>query len=91
MNETEDALCDRLSGLGLGSAAVARQGKEHGLSLVQTMRLVVRVCGATFREATDAATQAHYGMSIDDYATPLNADALIAAETVEDAATEHDR
>jgi len=74
MDNREKALSEQLTGLNLSPETVALQGKTHGLTPMQTMRLVLQVCGAAFNDAKEATTQVFYGLSREEYQAPLLAD-----------------
>ncbi len=61
-------LCDRLttSGSPEGPAEVASISREHGLSIVQTTRLVLQVCGVSFSAAVAAAVRAHHDLPLEE-------------------------
>ncbi|GHF64560.1 uncharacterized protein YbjQ (UPF0145 family) [Deinococcus metalli] len=67
------ALVARLRDQGLTPVEVARAGHAEGFDLLQVMGLVRAVCGASIVEAKDAAMQAVYGQTLDEYQEELAA------------------
>lgn len=74
MDDREKALTEQLAGLNLSPNAVALQGHTHGLTPMQTTRLVLQTCRVEVKDAKDATTQVYYGLSREVYQVPLLAD-----------------